>query len=193
MSGAPTPAPPRSRRGRLLPIAILVGGFALFTVLSGGPPPPEPVGPAASAAPTPRSSDETAQATEYLSAAIRAAGLGVITGGADVRPPLPPEFNSLPRVVVRGASTNDPVGLPLVAVVFPDASSAYSAAERVAEYLVAPQTLVLVPPDARFTLRRNGSLLILFQRTPSADPDPAAAEALQAVLDSLGEGIPLPR
>ena len=83
--------------------------------------------------------------------------------------------------------------LPLVAVVFPDASSAYSAAERVAEYLVAPQTLVLVPPDARFTLRRNGSLLILFQRTPSADPDPAAAKALQAVLDSLGEGIPLPR
>ena len=110
-----------------------------------------------------------------------------------MRPPLPPEFNSLPRVVVRGASTNDPVGIPLVAVVFPDAASASSAAGRVAEYLVAPQTLVLVPPDARFTLRLSGSLLILFQRTPSADPDPAAAEALLVVLATLGEEIPLPR
>ena len=187
------PQPKRSRRARAVPFFILIAGFALFTALSGGPPPPEPQGQPASAAPTPRSVEETAQATEYLSAAIRAAGLGVITGGADVRPPLPPEFNALPRVVVRGASTNDPVGIPLVAVVFPDAASAYSAAERVAEYLVAPQTLVLVPPDARFTLRRSGSLLILFQRTPSADPDPAAAEALLAVLATLGEEIPLPR
>ena len=187
------PQPKRSRRARAVPFFILIAGFALFTALSGGPPPPEPQGQPASAAPTPRSSDEAAQATEYLSAAIRAAGLGVITGGADVRPPLPPEFNALPRVVVRGASTNDPVGLPLVAVVFPDAASAYIAAERVAAYLVAPQTLVLVPPDARFTLRRSGSLLILFQRTPSADPDPAAAEALLAVLATLGEEIPLPR
>jgi len=187
------PQPKRSRRTRILPFIILIAGFSLFTVLSGGPPPPEPQGQPASAAPTPRSSDETAQATEYLSAAIRAAGLGVISGGADVRPPLPPEFNSLPRVVVRGASTNDPIGIPLVAVVFPDAASAYSAAERVAEYLVAPQTLVLVPPDARFTLRRSGSLLILFQRTPSADPDPAAADSLLAVLATLGEEIPLPR
>ncbi len=187
------PQPKRSRRARAVPFFILIAGFALFTALSGGPPPPEPQGQPASAAPTPRSSDEAAQATEYLSAAIRAAGLGVITGGADVRPPLPPEFNALPRVVVRGASTNDPVGLPLVAVVFPDAASAYIAAERVAAYLVAPQTLVLVPPDARFTLRRSGSLLILFQRTPSADRDPAAAEALLAVLATLGEEIPLPR
>ena len=187
------PQPKRSRRARAVPFFILIAGFALFTALSGGPPPPEPQGQPASAAPTPRSSDEAAQATEYLSAAIRAAGLGVITGGADMRPPLPPEFNALPRVVVRGASTNDPVGLPLVAVVFPDAASAYIAAERVAAYLVAPQTLVLVPPDARFTLRRSGSLLILFQRTPSADPDPAAAEALLAVLATLGEEIPLPR
>ena len=136
------PQPKRSRRARAVPFFILIAGFALFTALSGGPPPPEPQGQPASAAPTPRSAEETAQATEYLSAAIRAAGLGVITGGADVRPPLPPEFNALPRVVVRGASTNDPVGIPLVAVVFPDAASAYSAAERVAEYLVAP-------PDAR--------------------------------------------
>ena len=187
------PQPKRSRRARAVPFFILIAGFALFTALSGGPPPPEPQGQPASAAPTPRSSDEAAQATEYLSAAIRAAGLGVITGGADMRPPLPPEFNALPRVVVRGASTNDPVGLPLVAVVFPDAASAYIAAERVAAYLVAPQTLVLVPPDARFTLRRSGSLLILFQRTPSADRDPAAAEALLAVLATLGEEIPLPR
>ena len=187
------PQPKRSRRARAVPFFILIAGFALFTALSGGPPPPEPQGQPASAAPTPRSAEETAQATEYLSAAIRAAGLGVITGGADVRPPLPPEFNALPRVVVRGASTNDPIGIPLVAVVFPDAASASSAAGRVAEYLVAPQTLVLVPPDARFTLRLSGSLLILFQRTPSADPDPAAAEALLVVLATLGEEIPLPR
>ncbi len=184
---------PRSRAARLAPFLVLIGGFALFTWLSGGPPPPEPQGQPASAAPTPRSSAELAQATEYLSAAIRAAGLGVITGGADVRPPLPPDLNSLPRVVVRGASANDPVGLPLVAIVFPDAAAAAAAAERVAEYLVAPTTLVLVPPDARFILRRSGSLLILFQRTPSADLDPAAAEALLAVLATLGEEIPLPR
>ena len=158
--------PPRSRLSRLAPFLVLIGGFALFTWLSGGPPAPEPQGPPASAAPTPRSSAETAQATEFLSAAVRAAGLGVITGGADVRPPLPPQYNDLPRVVVRGASANDPLGIPLLAVVF---------------------------PDATFTLRRSGSLLVIFQRTPSADPDPSAAESLLTVLSTLGEEIPLPR
>ncbi|MEY3726279.1 MAG: hypothetical protein RI971_856, partial [Chloroflexota bacterium] len=44
-----------------------------------------------------------------------------------------------------------------------------------------------------FTLRRSGSLLLIFQRTPSADPDPVAAEALLTVLSTLGEEIPLPR
>ncbi|MFO0221383.1 MAG: hypothetical protein ACK51I_00735 [Chloroflexota bacterium] len=171
----------------------MIGGFALFTWLSGGPPPPEPQGPPASAAPTPRSSAETAQATEFLSAAIRSAGLGVITGGADVRPPLPPQYNDLPRVVVRGASANDPLGIPLLAVVFPDATSAATAAPEIGAYLVLPTTLVLVPPDATFTLRRSGSLLIIFQRTPSADPDPTAAESLLTVLSTLGEEIPLPR
>jgi hypothetical protein len=58
---------------------------------------------------------------------------------------------------------------------------------------VLPATLVLVPPDATFTLRRSGSLLIIFQRTPSADPDPSAAESLLTVLSTLGEEIPLPR
>jgi len=188
-----TTRPERSRRSRLAPFLVLIGGFALFTWLSGGPPAPEPQGPPASAAPTPRSSAETAQATEFLSAAVRAAGLGVITGGADVRPPLPPRYNDLPRVVVRGASANDPLGIPLLAVVFPDAASAATAAPEIAAYLVAPTTLVLVPPDATFTLRRSGSLLIVFQRTPSADPDPAAAEALLTVLATLGEEIPLPR
>lgn len=184
---------PRSRLSRLAPFLVLIGGFLLFTWLSGGPPSPEPQGPPASAAPTPRSSAETAQATEVLSAAIRAAGLGVITGGADVRPPLPPQYNDLPRVVVRGASANDPLGAPLLAVVFPDAASAASAAPEIAEYLVAPTSLVLVPPDATFTLRRSGSLLIIFQRTPSADPDPAAAESILTVLATLGEAVPLPR
>ena len=172
------PQPKRSRRSRAVPFFILIAGFALFTALSGGPPPPEPQGQPASAAPTPRSSDETAQATEYLSAAIRAAGLGVITGGADVRPPLPPELNALPRVVVRGASTNDPVGIPLVAVVFPDAASAYSAAERVAEYLVAPQTLVLVPPDARFTLRRSGGPPRRARHARGGDPSPSLSRLM---------------
>ena len=185
--------PPRSRLSRLAPLAVLISGFALFAWLSGGPPAPEPQGQPASAAPTPRSSAETAQATEYLSAAIRAAGLGVVTGGADVRPPLPPEFNELPRVVVRGASSADPIGIPLVAVLFPDATAAAIAAPDISAYLVAPTTLVLVPPDATFTLRRSGSFVLIFQRTPSADPDPAAADALLAVLGTLGEAVPLPR
>ena len=43
----------------------------------------------------------TEQVTALLSHIVRAAGLGVVTGGPDVRPPLPPEFTSLPRVVVR--------------------------------------------------------------------------------------------
>ena len=113
--------------------------------------------------------------------------------GADVRPPLPPQYNDLPRVVVRGASANDPLGIPLLAVVFPDAASAAIAAPEIAAYLVLPATLVLVPPDATFTLRRSGSLLVIFQRTPSADPDPSAAESLLTVLSTLGEEIPLPR
>jgi hypothetical protein len=102
-------------------------------------------------------------------------------------------MNSLPRTVVRAASTRDPNGIPLIAISFTDAAAARAAASQLAAYLVAPVNLVLVPPDARFTLRRSGSLLILFQRTPSADPDPAAAEALLVVLATLGEEIPLPR
>ncbi len=117
----------------------------------------------------------------------------MITGGADVRPPLPPQYNDLPHVVVRGASANDALGIPLVAIVFPDSISAATAAPEIAAYLVLPSTLVLVPPDATFTLRRNGSLILIFQRTPSADPDPAAAESLLTVLSTLGEEIPLPR
>jgi len=187
-----TATPPRRRR-LTGPIVVLVGGFALFTWLSGGPPPPEPTLPPASAAPTPRSAAETEQATALLSQIIRAAGLGVVMGGPDVRPPLPPEFTSLPRVVVRGASSLDPSGMPLIAVLFPSIGDAGAASERIGDYLAAPNTLVLVPPDARFTVQRSGSWIIFFQRTPSGDPDPAAADLLETTLTSYGEAVTIPR
>ena len=41
----------------------------------------------------------------------------------------------------------------------------------VAAYLVAPVNLVLVPPDAEFSLFQSGNLLVILQCTPSADLD----------------------
>ena len=163
VSGAPsagsTPSGRNSRLRRLRPIVVLVGGFALFPLLSGGPPPPEPQPPAASSAPTPRNSFESEQAIERLVRVVVAAGLGPMTNGSDVRPPLPVAYLDLPRVVVRGASALDPIGPALIGVLFPDAGSAAAAAPEIAAYLARPQSLVLVPPDARFVLRLEGSLL----------------------------------
>jgi len=186
-------ATPRRRRVRPRSIAILVGGFALFTWLSGGPPAAEPQLPAASAAPTPRSSAEAVEALATLDAIIRAAGLAPVANGADVRPPLPPAYLDLPRFVVRGVSPADAAGMPLVALAFADTTAATTAAPEIAAYLVAPTSLVLVPPGTRFTVRRIGSLIVLFQRTPSGDPDPAAADLLEATLGAFGEAVPLPR
>ena len=178
---------------RLRPIVVLVGGFALFSLLSGGPPPPEPQPPAASSAPTPRNSFESEQAIERLVRVVVAAGLGPMTNGSDVRPPLPVAYLDLPRVVVRGASALDPIGPALIGVLFPDAGSAAAAAPEIAAYLARPQSLVLVPPDARFVLRLEGSLLVIFQRSPSNDPDPEAVAALVAALGGIGVEVPLPR
>ncbi|MEY4667126.1 MAG: hypothetical protein RIQ87_906 [Chloroflexota bacterium] len=190
-TGSGTPRPRRSI-GRAA--AILIGGFALFAWLAGGgPPSPDPTLPPVSSAPTPRSAAEGEQATGLLSQIISAAGLGVVLTGPDVRPPLPIDLYDLPRIVVRGASALDPSGMPLVAILCTDAGSAAMAAERIAASLATPGNLVLVPPDARFTVRRSGSTVIIFQRTPSGDPDPAAADLLEATLNAFGEAVPIPR
>lgn len=192
MSTTPT-TPKRTPLRRLRPILVLVGGFALFAILSGGPPAPEPRLPDASVAPTPRSDAERAQATERLTRIVVAAGLGASTGGGDVRPPLPVAYLDLPRVVVRGASALDPIGPTLVGILFADAASAAAAAPEIAAYLVRPETLVLVPPDARFTLRLEGALLILLQRSDANDLDPEGVASLVAVLQGVGVEVPLPR
>jgi hypothetical protein len=83
--------------------------------------------------------------------------------------------------------------MPLVAILCTDAGSAAMAAERIAASLATPGNLVLVPPDARFTVRRSGSTVIIFQRTPSGDPDPAAADLLEVTLNAFGEAVPIPR
>jgi len=58
MSEAPTT---RKRRFPYSTVIVLVGGFLIFNLLSGGGPMAEPQGPAASATPTARSSAEAAQ------------------------------------------------------------------------------------------------------------------------------------
>ena len=186
------PAAPK-RRFPYTTVAVLVGGMAIFSFLSGGGPTAEPQGPAASAAPTARSSAEAAQAEGLLVSIVTAAGLGPVTSSADVRPPLPPEMNSLPRTVVRAASTRDPNGIPLIAISFSDAAAARAAAAQLAAYLVAPVNLVLVPPDAEFSLFQSGNLLVILQRTPSADLDSEAANTLLATLQGMLEEVPLPR
>jgi uncharacterized protein GlcG (DUF336 family) len=97
-------------------------------------------------------------------------------------------MNSLPRTVVRAASTRDPNGIPLIAISFSDAAAARAAATQLAAYLVAPVNLVLVPPDAEFSLFQSGSLLVILQRTPSADLDSEAANTLLATLQGMLEG-----
>lgn len=190
MSQATTP---RKRRFPVGTVIVLVGGMALFSFLSGGPVVPDPQGPAASAAPTARSSAEAAQAEQLLTSVVTAAGFGPVTNGADVRPPLPPEMSELPRTVVRAATGRDPNGIPLVALSFADAAAARAAAPRLAAYLVAPVNLVLVPPDARFNLFQSGSLLVILQRTPSADLDSEAANTLLMTLQGMLEEVPLTR
>ncbi|MEY3683469.1 MAG: hypothetical protein RIS62_179 [Chloroflexota bacterium] len=190
MSEAPTT---RKRRFPYRTVIVLVGGMAIFSFLSGGPLVPDPQGPAASAAPTARSSAEAAQVEGLLVSVVTAAGLGPVTSGGDVRPPLPPEMNSLPRTVVRAASGRDPIGIPLVAISLPDTAAAQLAAAQLAAYLAAPVNLVLVPPDAEFSLFRSGNLLVILQRTPSADLDSEAANTLLITLQGMLEEVPIPR
>jgi hypothetical protein len=190
MSEAPTT---RKRRFPYGTVIVLVGGFLIFNLLSGGGPMAEPQGPAASATPTARSSAEAAQAQGLLVSVVTAAGLGPVLNSADVRPPMPPLMSELPRTVVRAASSRDPNGIPLVAISFSDASAARVAGQELAAYLVAPINLVLVPPDAQFSLFQSGSLLVILQRTPSADLDSEAVTTLQVTLQALLEEIPLQR
>jgi hypothetical protein len=102
-------------------------------------------------------------------------------------------MNSLPRTVVRAASSRDPSGIPLIAISFSDAAAARAAAAQLAAYLVAPVNLVLVPPDAEFSLFQSGSLLVILQCTPSADLDSEAANTLLITLQGMLEEVPLPR
>jgi hypothetical protein len=53
--------------------------------------------------------------------------------------------------------------------------------------------LVLVPPDAQFNLFQSGNLLVILQRTPSADLDSEAANTLLITLQGMLEEVPLPR
>jgi hypothetical protein len=108
-----------------------------------------------------------------------------------VRPAESPLLAAAPRSVYQVILPKDPSRGLIVVYEFADASRAAEAAAQQQAYLATGPARVQTPPGTVTIIRQVGSTVVLYDWLPEAAQDPSAA-AIQAALESLGVGYPVP-
>jgi hypothetical protein len=188
---SPTDTPDRGRGGpppvlALIVIVGLLAGVGLIAVQTLG------LAPAPPAAPTTAPAGNAAQATvDQLVGVLGGAQLQAAIAQRPYRPPETTTLATVPRAVLQVVLPQDPAHGYIVVYELPTAAQAGDAGREFAAYLGSGVGRVNFPIDTRFTVRRVESTVVFFHWSPSNWPDPRSPE-IQAVLDGVGEGIPVP-
>lgn len=133
---------------------------------------------------------ETAAARAAVIRALGATGLAVADASEPYRPPEGPWLAAAPRTVIElDAPGGGPVGF-IVIYGFRSSADASAAAADQAAYVARPTGRVYFPDDAHFSIRVLGTAVIFFAWSPGAGD--SRLESVEAALQGLGTGVPLP-
>lgn len=133
---------------------------------------------------------ETAAARAAVIQALAGTGLVIPDAPQPYRPSEGPWLAAAPRTVVElDAPGGGPVGF-VVLYGFASPADASAAGSDQASYVSRATTRVDFPNDARFTIRVLGTAVIFFAWSPGGGD--ARLGSVQAALEQLGTGVPLP-
>jgi hypothetical protein len=110
---------------------------------------------------------------------------------AAVRPAESPLLAAVPRAVYQVLLPKDPSRGFIVVYEFLDASRAAAAATEEQAYLATGPGRVQTPQGTVTSIRQVGPTVVLHAWLPAASLDPSAA-GIQAALETLGVGFPVP-
>ena len=110
---------------------------------------------------------------------------------AALRPAEAPLLGAAPRAVYQVLLPQDPTKGFIVVYEFRDASSAADAAAEQQAYRATGPGRVQTPQGTVTIIRQVGSTVVLYEWLPGASLDPSAA-GIQAALETLGVGYPIP-
>jgi len=174
-----------SRGAALLALAAVVLGCAT----SGASVPPPP--PAATLGPTGTVGPEVAQTRADLVRVLGTKNLILQDSQASFRPPEDARFTMTPRALYQVILPDAPTEGFIVVYQFTDPVSASEAADEQARYLASGPARVQSAFGSRHILRLVGSTVVLYSWVPEGATD-ARQPDIQAALETLGTGVPVP-
>jgi hypothetical protein len=110
---------------------------------------------------------------------------------AAFRPPEDARFSSTPRALYQVILPEAPTEGFIVVYEFSDPTAASEAATAEAAYLATGPAKVQSAFGARHVLRLVGSTVVLYSWVPEGAEDPRQPD-IQAALETLGSGVPVP-
>jgi hypothetical protein len=184
-------APPRPIAA-ILVAALVVPALAVVACAPTGAAPPA-VQPSAVASVSPSSNvgPAVAQTRAELVRVLGSRNLVLQDSSAAFRPPEDPQFTTTPRALYQVILPDAPSEGFIVVYEFGDPSAATEAATAQAAYLATGPAKVQSPFGARHILRLVGSTVVMYSWVPGGVADPRQPD-IQAALETLGTGVPVP-
>jgi hypothetical protein len=183
------PATPVRRRGgppllfAVLAVGSLVLGALLILVSALG------IGIGPGASPTIPPTGQAAQLTrDIVAEALGAASFQVQDPRTEYRPGETADLSMVPRRLLQAVLPDEPQGGYVVVYELPSNGEADRIGRDFAAYLASGTGAIQYPRDTKFVIRRQGSTLVFFAWSPTADADPRVAD-MAAALETVG--VPL--
>ena len=148
-------------------------------------PPPASIGPALTVSPA------VGLTRGELVRALGAKQLVLTDTQSPFRPPEGPALTIAPRAVYQLVLPDDPTKGFIVVYEFPDPARAAAAGADQAAYLASGPGRIQAPDGEIHILRQVGSTIVFYSWIPEGAQD-ARAPGIQAALETLGIGIPIP-
>jgi len=171
--------------------------FAAGTLLvaacapAGGPTVPSPGGGLPTQGPTRSAGPAVAQTRAELVRVLGTKNLVLQDSQAPFRPPEDAQFTTAPRALYQVLLPQAPQEGFIVVYEFPDPSRASEAATGQAAYLASGPAKVQSAFGARHIIRLVGPTVVLYSWVPEGAEDPLQPD-IQAALETLGTGVPVP-
>jgi hypothetical protein len=178
-------------RARRVAMGLTLGSMVLAVAACGTTPDPVRSFPAPSIGPGKAVSDAVKLTRVELVRVLAAHDLVLTDTQAPVRPAEAPLLAGAPRAIYQVILPKDPQKGFIVVYEFIDPSGAAGAASEEAAYLATGPARVQTPPGTVTIIRQVGSTVVVYAWLPAAAADPSAA-GIQAALESLGVGYPVP-
>ena len=181
-----------SPRGARAALALVLGSAVVVAISGCGTVPGTgQTLPVASIGPAMTVSPAVNQTRVALVGALAGHDLVLTDTQSPVRPVEAPLLTAAPRAVYQVILPKDPQKGYIVVYEFSDLSRAATAAAEEQTYLATGPARVQTPPGTVTIIRQVGATIVLYAWLPAAALD-AAAPGIQAALESLGIGFPVP-